>query len=134
MNILTITLTVIVTMNILLILIAVVRFPSLYANIAYQEKSGRKGYIYAFTDIGQLAPVVKIGRANNPSQRLAAHKTAAPFGLMVYCVAAVSDDVAAESYLHDRYRRWRVSTQNEWFWMTPLMFYELLLMRIILRG
>lgn len=116
-------------LNVVSFVMASVNLFDLVYHVREKEKRGRKGYIYVFTDVGQLLPVVKIGRANNPEQRLAAHKTAAPFGLFVYCIARVDDDVYTERWLHKRYDRWRVSKKNEWFWMTPVMFYEFMIMR-----
>ena len=72
----------------------------------YQRR--RRGYIYGFTDKGQLLPLVKIGRATDPVQRMRSHKTAAPFGLFVFFILRVPDDVQAERSLHELYARWRV--------------------------
>lgn len=107
---------------------------NIWRNFRKRVERGRKGYIYAFTDLGQLLPVVKIGRASDADQRLSSHRTAAPFGLIVYCIAEVADDVYAENFLHRRHASWRISSRNEWFWMTPVMFWELILIRILFKG
>jgi hypothetical protein len=93
-----------------------------------------KGYIYAFTDIGQLFPVVKIGRAKDYKQRLMAHKTSAPFGLFTYCVCLCADSIYAENFLHKKHSRLRISKRNEWFWLSPRLFFELILMRLFLKS
>lgn len=120
--------------NTLSFLIALINMFVFWQHFSRKERRGRKGYIYAFTDIGQLLPVVKIGRASDAHQRLSAHRTAAPFGLVTYCIAEVADDVYAEGYLHQRYAHRRISSRNEWFWMTPVMFWELVLIRVFFRG
>ena len=120
--------------NAISFLVALIAIPSLFRAFRSRDRGGTKGHVYAFTDWGQLLPVVKIGRAVDADQRLAAHKTAAPFGLLVFCVVAVRDDVLVERFLHDKYERWRISTRNEWFWLTPVMLYELILMRLLFRS
>lgn len=90
----------------------------------------RKGYIYAFTDLGFILPVVKIGRTNDLKQRLSAHTTAAPFGLVVYSRFPVKNDVVAEKALHRRYQKVRVRNNGEWFWLTLPMFFELILLNV----
>jgi hypothetical protein len=91
------------------------------------------GFIYAFTDWGQLLPVVKIGRATDPKQRLAAHKTAAPFGLFVFWVISTSNDKRAESVLHHEYKSYRVRSSGEWFWVTPWILWDMILLWAIAR-
>jgi hypothetical protein len=93
---------------------------------AARARNAHGRYIYAFTDYGQVLPVVKIGRATNPETRLAAHRTAAPFGLLVFMVRRVPDAHHAERVLHTRYARWRVRSNGEWFYLHPLMLLELL--------
>jgi hypothetical protein len=91
----------------------------------------RRGYVYGFTDRGQLAPVVKIGKAKNPAERLRAHKCAAPFGLTVFFIIRVPDEHKAEKALHAEYARWRVRRNGEWFYIHPLMLIDLFLLRLI---
>jgi hypothetical protein len=89
-----------------------------------QRKRG--GYVYIFYDVGQLIPVIKIGRGSNATDRLRAHRTAAPFGLVTLANIRVRDAVHAEAALHRRYQRVRVSARNEWFLvLTPVMVFEL---------
>ena len=92
---------------------------------------GRRGAIYGFTDLGQLMPVVKIGRAKHPQERLKAHRCAAPFGLFTYFILRVPNDRQAEYALHTLYARWRVRKSGEWFWLTPLMLLDLFLLRLM---
>lgn len=119
--------------NFVSFLMAVTSVLNLWRNFNRRKKYGRRGYIYAFTDWFQIMPVVKIGRSRNAKQRLAAHKTSAPFGIIVFCIAPVKDDVYAEGYLHKKYGKWRLSTKSEWFWLTPVLFYELVLIRLLFR-
>lgn len=88
----------------------------------------RGRYIYAFTDYGQLIPVVKIGRASDVRARLAAHRTAAPFGMLVFMVCKVNDSHEAERYLHNRYAVWRLRRSGEWFFLTPGMLFDLVIL------
>lgn len=98
------------------------------------EQRGRSGYIYAFTDIGSIVPAVKIGRESTQEQRLNAHRTAAPLGIIVFCNFYVPDAVAAEGYLHRRYYGQRLYSRTEWFVLTPRLFVELILLRLIRRS
>lgn len=90
-----------------------------------RRAGGKRGYIYAFTDYGQILPVVKIGRATDADSRLASHKTAAPFGIHVFCVLKVRDAVAAEALLHKRYQHLRIRRNGEWFWLLPMVWFEM---------
>jgi len=79
------------------------------------RRRGRES-VYFFSDKGQVVPLVKIGRAKNYAQRLAAHRTAAPFGLSVYLVLFTNNSVQVENILHHRYHSLRVRDNYEWFY------------------
>ncbi len=92
-------------------------------------QGGRRGYIYAFSDIGQFLPTLKIGRETDKGSRMRSHNTAAPFGTIVWCNFPVPDSVYAEAYLHERYRWMRVNPRFEWFFvLNPLMLIDLILL------
>lgn len=68
---------------------------------------------------------MKIGRAGNPKQRLAALATAHPWGLELRHVIKTSHtraDVILEREIHEYLRERRV--QGEWFEMTPEVLTE----------
>lgn len=111
--------------------IAIVRYPALRAELRRVEVRGRAGYLYGFFDRGNLLPAVKIGRESERYARLKQHRTAAPLGINVFFSIAVPDAVAAEAVLHRRYAASRLSPRNEWFMYTPVMFFELVLIRYI---
>lgn len=119
------------TLTLLLMILAAGGIVVLASNVYHlrlsmqRMKRGKAGYIYAFMDVGQVLPVVKIGRAKDVEQRLAAHRTAAPFGLLVVCRFKVRDAVRAETMLHHRYHAYRVRKSGEWFWLTPHILLEL---------
>lgn len=122
------------TLTALLLIIpyTLIRYFDLRYNLRRMEVRGRSGFIYIFSDIGQIIPVVKIGRETSQGSRLRAHKTAAPFGMITWCNVYVSDAVAAEAYMHRRYRMWRVSNRNEWFFIVnPFTFIDILLLRFL---
>lgn len=98
-------------------------------NLKKRLQGGRRGYIYAFSDIGQLLPTIKIGRETEKGSRMRSHRTAAPFGCIVWCNFWVGDSVYAESYLHERYRWYRINSRFEWFFiLNPLMLIDLILL------
>jgi hypothetical protein len=98
-------------------------------NLSKKAISGRRGYIYAFSDIGQIVPTLKIGRETEKGSRMRSHRTAAPFNVIVWCNFYVPDSVAAEAYLHNYYRWMRVSRHNEWFYvLNPLMLIDLIIL------
>lgn len=97
-------------------------------NIDRRSKQQRSdyGFIYFYTHrfIWRIFPVVKIGRAGTAEKRLAPQKTPAPFGLKLFAVVMVKDEVRAENYIHRRYRLERIwnDRRNEWFWLTPRVY------------
>ena len=99
-------------------------------NLKKRVQGGRSGYIYVFSDKGQILPTVKIGRETSKGSRMRSHRTAAPFGCIVWCNFWVGDSVYAENYLHDRYRWMRVRKDGEWFFVINL----LMLIDLILLG
>lgn len=114
----------------IVLIITLLRFPNLRYKLRKVEVRGRKGYLYGFADVGQLIPTIKIGREGDKGSRLASHRTAAPFGLMVFFNIAVKDAHYAERYLHRRYQKFRIRRNNEWFYFVSLeMFFEILLLR-----
>jgi len=88
-----------------------------------------RGYIYYFSDIGQVLPCVKIGRTNNPSNRLAAHRTGAPLGIFIWIILPVRNDRVAETFFHNRY--WRIN--REWFLLSPGLLFDIIVLHIIKR-
>ena len=107
------------------------RYPALSIRLEKQEVRGRDGFIYVFSQVGQIVPVIKVGRETTKGSRIASHKTASPFGVFVWCTIPVKDAVYAERIFHERYSRYRVTRSNEWFYLfSPLMFIELLLLRL----
>lgn len=107
--------------------IALIQFPRLRQQLYRRKMRGRAGWVYGFTDYGIWIPTVKIGRGSNEFDRLRAHRTAAPFGLKVYFNIPVPDAVWAEEYLHQRYAHLRFNL--EWFAVTPVMWFEMQLIR-----
>jgi len=87
------------------------------------------GYIYAFSDIGIILPVVKIGRSADQNSRLRSHRTAAPFGIFVWWNVKVPDEVHGERVFHDHYAGLRYHL--EWFLFSPKMLVEFILIRLI---
>jgi hypothetical protein len=112
-------------------IVALLRFPALRAALQRVEQRGRGGWVYAFYDRGQWLPVVKIGREAERFSRLAAHRTGAPFDVGVLFSVRVRDAVAAEALLHRRYAMSRYHL--EWFMITPVMWFELRLIRWFIR-
>lgn len=112
-------------------LLSVLIFMPFMRNSLRKKKGGSSGYIYYFTDIGQLLPVVKIGRTNNLKRRLREHNTGAPFGMFVYCSFLVYDDSHAERYIHTRYDHLRIRPNGEWYWLTPNVLIEILLLKLL---
>lgn len=82
------------------------------------HKRRGKESIYFFSDRGQVVPSVKIGKANNYSQRLSAHRTAAPFGIKVYLILRVNNSYKIEDRIHKRYHYLRIRKNYEWFVLT----------------
>ena len=72
------------------------------------------GYVYFYRGAWELnnLPFVKIGRTNNIKKRLAASKTSNPFGIWLLAVVRVKDDVSAESLIHKKFSKWRISKKN----------------------
>lgn len=68
-------------------------------------------------------PFVKIGRTNNMKQRMRSAKTSNPFGIWLLGVVRVKSDVYAEKFIHDKFKRFRISNKNEWFWYLPVCFF-----------
>ena len=94
--------------------------------IKYRKRNRSKvGHIYFYRGKGELMnlPLVKIGRTNNMKQRMSSAKTSNPFGIWLLAVVRVKDDVYAESFIHKKFARWRLSKKNEWFWFLPVAFY-----------
>jgi len=110
------------------LLCALVNYPMLRYRLRQVEQKGRGGYLYGFSDIGQLLPVIKIGRETEQAARLLQHRTAAPFGLHIWFSTYVPDTVYAEWFLHQRYSGQRYNKRAEWFYLTPVMWFELRLL------
>lgn len=96
------------------------------------ENRGTEGFIYIVSEFGQLFPVVKIGRTNNLERRFATFRTATPFFNLVLLTVSVPDMVSFEKYLHQRYRWWRIRKNGEWFFLTPFMLIDIIVVRILL--
>lgn len=113
--------------------LALVRYPRLRYLMNRKEVNGRSGHIYGFGDIGQIIPLIKIGRSSDEKSRLSSHNTAAPFGMIVYFNFPVNDAVYVERLLHQRYKF--AHANREWFFiLTPLMLFEILLLRFFGAG
>jgi len=90
----------------------------------HKERSRRSGYIYFYRGAKENWRQVKIGRTGNLDQRLSAARTSNPYGLHVYGVLKVRDDVWAEGFIHRKYANQRLFKNNEWFRLTlNLMIY-----------
>lgn len=83
------------------------------------------GYIYFYRGKYELSnlPLVKIGRTNSMKQRMSAAKTSNPFGIDLLGVLIVKNDVIAETYIHNKFKLFRVNKNNEWFWFLPVAFF-----------
>lgn len=108
---------------------SLVMYPFMRKHFHIKEKSGRGGYIYCFFDLGTVVPAVKIGRETEKGSRLRQHKTAAPLGIVCLYNVRAKDAVYTESYLHSRYAVTRFKS-NEWFSITPLILFDMILLRI----
>ncbi len=80
-----------------------------------------KGYIYYFRGDSMLT--VKIGRTKNVLSRLRSHRTANPYGIEILGVVPVWDDVYAERHIHEMFADQRVSSKNEWFYLSPRLWW-----------
>lgn len=86
------------------------------------KKSGRKaGHIYFYRPRFCPPFVVKIGRADDPYQRISAQRTGHPFGTEILCVFITKDDNQTEAIIHNDLAFWRISPDNEWFWIIPVL-------------
>jgi len=117
-----------------LLLLAGWRRAKLKTLLGAKKQRGRAGYVYGFSDRGQLLPTVKIGRAKDATQRLRSHRTAAPHDIKVWFAIKVPDAVASERAFHKQYLDLRVSKQREWFWVAPMLWFDLLLLKYTFRG
>lgn len=111
---------------------SLVMYPYLRSRFNVIESKGRSGYIYCFFDLGTIIPAVKIGRETEKGSRLRQHKTAAPLGIVCLYNVKAKDTVYTESYLHSRYAITRFRS-NEWFLITPLILFDLILIRLTMR-
>lgn len=89
----------------------------------------RAGYIYFFRGAREAIWQVKIGRSVNPVQRLKAHRTANPYGIVVLAVFKTRNDVLAERMLHRLFARNRINRHNEWFTMSIDLWLYMVLLR-----
>lgn len=92
-------------------------------------RSKRNGYIYFFRGRREAVWQVKIGRTNNLEQRLRAHRTANPYGVVLLAAFKTHDDVAAETYLHHQFAANRISKNNEWFNFSPKLWLTMVLLK-----
>lgn len=114
------------------VLPAYVRTKRLTQELNRVKVSEKRGYVYGFSDWGQILPTIKIGRETTKGSRLASHKTAAPFGIRVYFDFAVKDAHKAESILHQHFAKWRVKRNNEWFYLlSPYAFLEVWMLKFM---
>lgn len=111
-------------------IIACIQFPTLRRNLRHVDVRGRGGYLYSFTDRGLLVPVQKVGRATTLDSRLSQHRTSAAFGILIWFAFEVPDAVAAEAYLHYRWRSTRIRTSAEWFYFSIGTLSEVILLSI----
>lgn len=117
-------------------LIWLFRLPYVLKCLNTRKRTKRSGYVYAFTDIGQLLPLVKIGLASDDTGRLLSHKTAAPLGIVVFYNTRVIDRVHAERTLHGLNPLTRIKNltlgkiNNEWFILTPDMVLDICVIRL----
>lgn len=117
---------------ILVISIAVILWKALWwglhikheVNWTTRSTGKRNGYIYYFRGKREPIWLVKIGRSNDPIARLRAHRTANPYGVHILAVFRTRDDVKAETFLHDLFDRERIQRHNEWFYMTPRIWWS----------
>lgn len=93
------------------------------------SSKGNEGYIYFITEWGFIAPVLKIGRTNNVSRRISSFRTGTPFGILVYLIVEAEDCVSLEAYFHKRYGWSRIRNNGEWFWITPMMFLDIIFIK-----
>jgi hypothetical protein len=77
----------------------------------------RRGYIYVFRGRGEDKRLVKIGHAKDAVGRLKAHRTANPHGIDLLYVIPAKDRIAAERYIHNRFKAYRylAAGGSEWF-------------------
>lgn len=69
----------------------------------------RSGYVY----LVEQGEFIKIGFATNPFKRMRALQTANPNGIsFLFCIQA---DMALEKQLHQKYDRFRIRSNGEWF-------------------
>lgn len=98
--------------------------------LGWGKTRGKKpGYIYVFRGRGESLRLCKIGRAKRVVERMRSHRTANPHGVHLLAVIKVSNDVRAETYLHRRFEKLRLSRDNEWFYMTPGLWLYLQLIK-----
>lgn len=88
-------------------------------------------YFYSHKYIWRIVPVVKIGRASKTIPRLKSQRTPAPFGLKIFAVVMVRDEILAENLIHRRFRLERIydDRRNEWFWFSPRLYLYMLTVR-----
>lgn len=98
-----------------------------WRNELFYRKISRRnyGFIYFYRGKWELTNLllVKIGRTNNIEKRISASKTSNPFGIWLLGVIRVQNDVYAETLIHRKFQKWRISKKNEWFFYPAIMFY-----------
>jgi hypothetical protein len=87
--------------------------------VGYSKRG--QGYIYFYKGKWELPLFIKIGRSNNVYKRMLSARTANPFGIILYGVIRVRNDIAAEAEIHRMF--WRLSSKNEWFIVTPKLIW-----------
>lgn len=85
------------------------------AQLARSRKRNRSGYVYILKQIG--GTYYKIGRTNNPDNRLATFSVKLPFEVQYEHLIKTDDMYALEAELHARYAHCRVG--GEFFALSP---------------
>lgn len=81
-----------------------------------RHKANRAGHVYLLQAVHDSS-LFKIGRTNNPDNRLHTFSVKLPFAVEYVCVIATEDMYALESELHIKYRKQRMD--GEWFKLSP---------------
>lgn len=85
------------------------------------QRGKKAGNIYFYRPRYCPPFVIKTGRADDPKSRLLAQRTGHPFGTEVLGIFITKDDNRIEPLIHDDLSFWRISPDNEWFWIVPFI-------------